>query len=193
MVNILLLEQNGGIKTIKVDDNLKKDDLQITSYTKNAVKLTHKWKLSTILPNVKNDLSLNIYTKSKFKSGLEINKHDLPPPLHNLDNVYYGNILVIGLDDSDNVINFDKDHWGSLVKILNKEEDDDEDDEDEDEEEEDEDDDDFIVNSSEESDLYEEEEDNNPVETINEYEQIIGKQTVTIFRLRRRIKELEKH
>tara|TARA_B110000208_G_C11761108_1_gene426938 strand:+ start:421 stop:1008 length:588 start_codon:yes stop_codon:yes gene_type:complete len=191
MVNIIILEQNGTIKTVEIEDSLKKDDLKPSQYTKNQVKFIHKWKLNNILEINNNELSLNIYAKNK-SNGLDINKHDLPPPLHNLDNVYYGNILIVGLDDDDNIINFEKDHWKSLVKILNKEEEDDEeDDEDEDEDEEDEDDIDFIVNSSEDSDCDELEDEEFDFDNIKEYEQIIGKQTVTIFRLKQRIKNLE--
>jgi hypothetical protein len=193
MVNIILLEQNGNIKMIDIDSNMKKEELKATQYTKHQVKFIHKWKLKNILENVNSELSLNIYAKNKFKNGLEINKHDLPPPLHNLDNVYYGNILIIGLDNDDNIINFDKDHWKSLVKIINEEDDEDEEEEEEDEEE-DEEDEEFIANSSEESEIYddlEEDDDMDESDNIKEYEQIIGKQTVTIFRLKQRIKIIE--
>ena len=131
MTNILILEQNGTIKTMSIEDDLKRDQLKTTQYANHNVKFIHKWKLQNIIEDVDSELSLNIYAKSKFKAGLEINKHDLPPPLHNLDNVYYGNILIVGLNDNDDIINFDKGHWKSLVKILNKEDEDDEDDEDE--------------------------------------------------------------
>lgn len=199
MVNILLLKQNGSIDTVAINDDIKKkEDIKFSTYSKHPVKFIHKWKLSSILNNVNSDnkdLSLNIYAKSKFKQGLDINKHDLPPPLNNLENVYYGNIIIVGLDNDDNIINFDKEHWKSLVKLLNKEDDDDEDDDEENDEEDEEtvtSDDDFIVNSSD-SDIYEdlEEEENCEEDMIKEYEQIIGKQTVTIFRLKRKIKELE--
>ena len=200
MVNILLLERNGSIKNIEVSDNLNKNEIKLSKYTKNTVKFIHKWKLKNILDNVNNELSLNLYAKASNKTDLEINKHDLPPPLNNLENVYYGNIVILGLDENDNIINFDKNHWTSLVKILNKEEDDEEEEEEEEEEdEEDEEDEDFIIKTSDESDESEEIEYDEIDESviyddntdIKEYEQIIGKQTVTIFRLKKKIKEFE--
>ena len=201
MLNILLLKQNGGIKTVTFDEGDTNKDIDFSSYAKHNVNFIHKWSLDKLV-NIDSPLSLSLYAQTNFNDKLNINKHDLPPPLHNLENVYYGNIIIIGVDKEDNIVNFEKKHWTSLIEILNCEDDEDEDEDDEDEEDdeddEDDDDEDFIVNDLEEEDDddegVDEEDDNTSISTYIdniEYEQIIGKQTVEIYRLKHKIKQLE--
>ena len=49
MVNILLLQQNGSISTVAINDDIKKkEDIKFNTYSKHPVKFIHKWKLVPI-------------------------------------------------------------------------------------------------------------------------------------------------
>jgi len=132
MINCLILKQNGSIEDTSISEHLEyKKKTNITAIIKQKVKLLHKWEMNTIFNN--SNVKLNIYGSNISKEE-NINKHELPPPLNNLDNVYYGDLLLLGIGNNNKLIDFNKSHWVSLNKILNKGEDNLEEEEEEEEE-----------------------------------------------------------
>ena len=97
MVNIVLIEKTGEMKTCKY--NIEKDELYKKCKFKKSdgFELRHSWKTKKSKYSFS---TVSLYARDTGKANTE-NKYDLPPPIDNI--LYFGCIALIAKDEDEHV------------------------------------------------------------------------------------------
>ena len=113
MVNILLVDKTGELKTCKY--NVEKGD---ELYKKCKFKKNDDFEKRHIWNNNKNKYNFNsvsLYSRNIGKANTE-NKYDFPPPVDSI--LYFGCCALVAEDEEGNVIDLSVEEWESFYEDL---------------------------------------------------------------------------
>mgnify|MGYP006134316983 CR=1 FL=1 len=111
MVNIIIVEKNGDLKSMKYVP--EKDEL----YKKCKFKKEEGFELRTTW-KVKNKYDfeyVSLYARDSGKANTE-NKYDFPPPIDNV--LYFGSCLLIAHNGTDEWTDLSQDEWTQIYEEL---------------------------------------------------------------------------
>ena len=106
----ILIDKTGELKEVKINDI---ENLYKTCKLKKPdnFDLRHTWNVK-----IKSDkYKIKLYAKDDGRANTE-NKYDLPPPIDS--DLFFGSMLVIGYNDSDELINMSLELWEQIYEKL---------------------------------------------------------------------------
>ena len=106
----ILIEKSGEMKEVKITtlENLYK----VCKFKKpENFDIRHTWKVKI----KKEKYNIKLYARDEGRANTE-NKYDLPPPIDN--KLYFGNILLIGFDSDDELIDISLELWEQIYEKL---------------------------------------------------------------------------
>ena len=110
-ISIVLIEKTGTCKDIKMKDFKKGNLYKKCNFRKNEnFELRNNWKINKF-----GFKSVELWARNTGKAGLE-NKYDLPPPIDN--ELYFGTMAVIGVDENDKIIDIEVKDWEKIYEHL---------------------------------------------------------------------------
>ena len=106
----ILIDKTGELKEVKLNDM---ENLYKTCKLKKPdnFDLRHTWKVKIQSDKYK----IKLYAKDEGRANTE-NKYDLPPPIDN--DLFFGNMLVIGNDNDDEIIDMSVELWEQIYEKL---------------------------------------------------------------------------
>ena len=106
----ILIEKTGEMKEVKITtlENLYK----VCKFKKpDNFDRRHTWTVKL----KKNKYNIKLYARDEGRANTE-NKYDLPPPIDN--NLYFGNILLLGFNSDDEIIDISIELWEQIYEKL---------------------------------------------------------------------------
>jgi hypothetical protein len=108
---IIIIDKQCNITEKK--STINKDNLYKLVGLKNNNHFDHRHTWKVTIDNKK--MNIMIYSKDDGNHNHE-NKYDLPPPVDN--DLYFGKILIIGMDHNDNYIDLTTELWETIYEKL---------------------------------------------------------------------------
>ena len=113
MINIVLIDKGGTIKSVKIKDN-SRDNLYKKCGIRNNKNFSCQAKWNVTLSGEKYNIEL--FGRIEGKANTE-NKYDFPPPADNL--LFFGTCCLIRVDiDTGHLINFTQENWERVYEKL---------------------------------------------------------------------------
>lgn len=114
MTKIVLVEKNGERKDLNAKDLSRKDLYKKCGFRKSeGFEMRHSWKVEAVgsIPLYK----VEVWARNTGRANTE-NKYDLPPPIDT--ELYFGKIVIVGVDSEGELIDLDKSAWEKVYEQL---------------------------------------------------------------------------